>query len=112
MFDAEFNGEVSDCVLFGSLEKTSSTINNEVITGAKGYNVGINSRGNLFYQGFGENGDFIHAAKSIDLAKRNVVGFSLGDKSLSLLRFDYLNHKIQKEDFYVDASLFWGISLH
>ncbi len=104
LFDAEFNGEVSDCVLFGSLEKTSSTINNEVITGAKGYNVGINSRGNLFYQGFGENGDFIHAAKSIDLAKRNVVGFSLGDKSLSLLRFDYLNHKIQKEDFYVDAS--------
>ena len=104
LFDAEFNGDVSDCVLFGSLEKTSSTINNEVITGAKGYNVGINSRGNLFYQGFSEKGDFIHTAKSIELAKRNIVGFSLGESSLSLLRFDYLNHKVQKEDFYVDTS--------
>ena len=104
LFDAEFNGDVSDCVLFGSLEKTSSTINKEVITGAKGYNVGINSRGNLFYQGFDEGGDFIYTAKSIDLAKRNIVGFSLGNDSLSLLRFDYLNHQIQKEEFMVDTS--------
>ena len=104
LFDAEFNGDVSDCVLFGSLEKTSTTINNEVITGAKGYNVGINDRGNLFYQGFSEKGDFIYTAKSIDLAKRNIVGFSLGDHSLSLLRFDYLNRKTQKEDFVVDTS--------
>ena len=104
LFDLEFNEGVSDCVLFGSLEKTSSTIGDEVVTGAKGYNFGLNDRGKLFYQGFDSNGDYIHTASSIDLAKRNVVGFSLGKNKLSITRFDYLNHLIEKEDFTVDTS--------
>ena len=104
MFDFEFNGDVSDCVLFGSLEKTSSTLNGEVITGAKGYNVGITERGKLFYQGFNTKGDFIYSASSIDLAKRNVVGFSVGSNTLNITRFDYLNNRIQTEDFFLDTS--------
>jgi len=104
LFDVEFNGGVSDCVLFGSLEKTSSIINKEVVTGARGYNFGINSRGHLFYQGFDKGGDFIYCAKSIDLAPRNIIGFSLGAGALSLSRFDYLNNQIQKEEFLVDTS--------
>ena len=104
MFDFEFNGDVSDCVLFGSLEKTSSTLNGEVITGAKGYNVGVTDRGKLFYQGFNQKGDFIHAASSIELAKRNVVGFSVGGNSLNITRFDYLNNQIQTEDFLLDTT--------
>jgi len=104
LFDVEFNGDVSDCVLFGSLEKTSSIINKEVVTGARGYNFGINSRGHLFYQGFDKGGDFIYCAKSIDLAPRNIIGFSLGAGALSLSRFDYLNNQIQKEEFLVDTS--------
>jgi hypothetical protein len=102
--DFQFNQTVSDCVLIGSLEKTSTTINNVVITGAKGFNIGINDRGKLFYQGFGPNGDFIHTASSVDLAKRNVVGFSIGNNSVNISRFDYLNHKIQTERFFVDTN--------
>lgn len=103
IIDFEFNQSVSDCVLMGSLEKTSTTINNEVITGARGFNVGINDRGKLFYQGFGANGDFIHTASSIDLAKRNVVSFSLGNNILNMSRFDYLNNKTQKETFFLES---------
>ena len=104
MFDFEFNGDVSDCVLFGSLEKTSTTLNGQVITGAKGYNVGINDRGKLFYQGFSRKGDFIITYDSIELAKRNVIGFSIGANTLNLSRFDYLNHQIQTESFHADFS--------
>jgi hypothetical protein len=104
IIDFEFNQSVSDCVLMGSLEKTSTTINNEVITGAKGFNVGVNDRGKLFYQGFGANGDFIHTASSIDLAKRNVISFSLGNNILNMSRFDYLNNKTQKETFFLESS--------
>ena len=105
LFDLEFNDSSwSDCVLFGSLEKTSSTVGGEVITGAKGYNMGINKRGHLFYQGFDHRGDFIYTADSIELAKRNILGFSLSTDSLSMLRFDYLNHKIQKQEFFLNTS--------
>ena len=104
LFDLEFNEKVTDCILFGSLEKTSHRVGKEIITGAKGYNFGITNRGHLFYQGFDGKGDFIYSADSIELAQRNVLGFSLSTDSLSLLRFDYLNHKIQKQDFFVNTS--------
>tara|TARA_R110002020_G_scaffold142040_2_gene313924 strand:+ start:3590 stop:5848 length:2259 start_codon:yes stop_codon:yes gene_type:complete len=104
LVDVEFNGDVSDCVLFGSLEKTSTTINEEVVTGAKGYNVGINDRGSLFYQGFSDEGDFIYTANSIELAKRNIIGFSMGGDNLNITRLDYLNNKIQTQVFSVDSS--------
>lgn len=104
MFDFEFNENVSDCVLFGSLEKTSTTLNDQVVTGAKGYNVGITKRGKLFYQGFSSKGDFIHTSSSIDLSKRNVIGFSVGNSNVSISRFDYLNNNIQTELFNVDTN--------
>ena len=104
LIDFQFDGEISDSVLFGSLEKISNTVDSQVITGAKGYNFGVTSRGKLFYQGFDRGGDFIHVANSIDLAKRNVVGFSVGNNTLSLSRFDYLNNVIQTEAFDIDTN--------
>lgn len=104
ILDFEFDGEVGDSVLFGSLEKTSSVVNGETITGARGYNVGLTDRGHIFYQGFDNNGDFIHTANSIELSKRNIISFSVGNNSLTLARFDYLNNKIQQETFGLDNS--------
>jgi len=104
LFDFEFNSDVTGCVLFGSLEKTSNTINDQVITGAKGYNVGITDRGKLFYQGFNKKGDFIKTVDSVELSKRNVVSFSVGSNNVSFARMDYLNNSIQSETFDVDTS--------
>ena len=104
ILDFEFDGGVEDGVLFGSLEKTSSVVNGETITGARGYNVGLTDRGHIFYQGFDSHGDFIHTANSIELSKRNIISFSVGNNSLTLARFDYLNNKIQEETFGLDNS--------
>ena len=105
LFDFQFEeGDISDCVLFGSLEKTSTTINDQVLTGAKGFNLGITKRGKLFYQGFGRDGDFIYTADSIELSKRNVISFSLGRNNLDISRHDYLNNKITKDSFIVESS--------
>ncbi len=103
LVDFEFNGEVSDGVLFGSLEKTNTDIRGETFLGAKGYNFGLTSRGHLFYQGFNQNGDFIKTSP-IELSKRNIVGFSLGSDSLSLVSFDYLNNKVNQSEFNVNTS--------
>ena len=104
LFDFEFAEDVSDCVLFGSLEKTSETVNEEVITGAKGYNFGITARGKPFYQGFDKKGDFIYTADSIELSKRNILGFSVGTNTLSITRVDLLNSVVDTEDFHLDTS--------
>ena len=104
VMDFEFNGEVSDCVLFGSLEKGSSTINDEIITGARGFNFGITDRGKLFYQGFGRDGDFIYTSSELELSKRNIVSFSLGFNQVTMCRYDFLNQEIEKDDFSLDTS--------
>ena len=104
ILDFEFNGEASDCVLFGSLEKGSSTINDEIITGARGFNFGVTDRGKLFYQGFGRDGDFIYTSSELELSKRNIVSFSLGFNQLTMCRYDFLNQQIEKDDFTLDTS--------
>lgn len=104
LIDFEFNTDVTDCILFGSLEKVSDTINDQVVTGAKGYNVGITDRGKLFYQGFDKRGDFIKTFDSVELSKRNVISFSVGSNNLSFARMDYLNNSIQSETFDIDTS--------
>ena len=104
IFDMQFTGIVEDGVLFGSLEKTSTTLNDEVITGAKGFNFGVNDRGKLFYQGFSKKGDFIHTANSIELSQRNAVSFAIGDNTAEISRFDYLTQTKQSESFAVDTT--------
>ena len=103
LFDFEFNNQVGNCVLFGSLEKTSNTVNDEVFIGAKGYNFGLTDRGHLFYQSFNEKGDFIKFDSSIELSKRNIVGFSVGANSISLFSCDYLNNVVNSSTFSLDT---------
>ena len=101
IFDLQFSGMISDGVLFGSLEKTSDTIDGEVITGARGFNFGVNDRGKMFYQGFDERGDFIYTANSIELSKRNLIGFSVDANSVELTQLDYLNQRTKTESFLI-----------
>ena len=105
IFDFEFDTDnpVTGGVLFGSLDKSIQTINGETITGAKGYNFGITDRGNLFYQGFDRGGDYIHVASDIELAKRNIISFSLGADTVEISRIDYLNDNIHKQNFTIDS---------
>lgn len=106
LIDFEFRGQgtfVNQGILFGALEKTSSTINGEVVTGSKGFNFGINDRGKLYYRGFDSKGDFIYTASNIELSERNLISFSLGDDNLQISRYDYLNQKTQKDSFNIDT---------
>ena len=105
IFDFEFDSSVpvTGGVLFGSLDKTSGSINGEVITGAKGYNFGVNDRGKLFYQGFDRQGDYICVASNIELSKRNIISFSLGADNVEISRVDYLNDNIHKQNFAIDT---------
>lgn len=107
LLDFEFRGQgtsVNEGILFGALEKTSSTINGEVITGAKGFNFGVNDRGKLYYRGFDHKGDFVHTLSSIELAKRNIISFSVDQNLLQISRYDYLNQNIENQSFNLNTS--------
>ena len=105
LVDFDFTGIVNDCILFGSLEKTTNEVNGvDFNTGAKGYNVGITKRGHLFFQGFDKRGQYVNTANSIELGPRNIVSFSVGANSVSLSRYDQLNDTFQSEAFPIDTT--------
>ena len=100
--DFEFGGAVSDGVIFGSFEKTEETINSIDYTGAKGFNVGVTSRGHLFLQCYGKDQDQITVLDS-ELSKRNLIGISSFGDSITLSTFDYINEKITSKEIQTDS---------
>lgn len=100
--DFEFGGAVSDGVIFGSFEKTEETINSIDYTGAKGFNVGVTSRGHLFLQCYGKDKDQITVLDS-ELSKRNLIGISSFGDSITLSTFDYINEKITSKEIETDS---------
>jgi hypothetical protein len=107
------DGDIDDGVILGCFETgvVSDIIQGAQVTTYKGYNVGVTDRGHLFCQCFNGFGDSIKVASSIELSKRNVIGVSVGDFSITVSYFDYLNDSIKKidvpvfRDFIADDSL-------
>lgn len=104
IIDFEFNGSVDDGILLGCFKKNTETIGSTTIKNSEGFNVGVTDRGHLFCQTFGENGDAIDVITSIELSKRNVIGLSISDSSLSLSRFDYFNGLVRSVEIPVDEN--------
>ena len=105
LFDVQFSGAINDGILFGSLEKTSVILAGMEVTGAKGFNFGVNKRGKLFYQGFTpRGGDFIYTAHSLELSQRNLIGFSVNSNSVEMSRLDFLNDNIETENFQLNTN--------
>lgn len=100
--DFEFGGQIKDGVIFGSFEKSTETIKGESYTGSKGFNVGVTSRGHLFFQCFGTDGDKIVTLNS-ELSKRNLIGVSSYGTSVVLSNFDYINNEIDSVEIVTQA---------
>lgn len=98
------NKSYKDSILFGSLRVFEDTINNTKYRYSNGFNFGINSRGKLFFQSLGKDGDYIFVANSIELSKENIAGLSISENEIEIFRFDLLNQDIQSENFIVDAN--------
>ena len=103
LFDVEFN-QMTDGVLFGSLLENSYAYNGKIVTGFYGFNFGVNSRGKLFFQCYDGKGRSVYTANSIDVAKRNIISFSVGYNEIEISRFDYYNNAIQSEKFDINTS--------
>jgi len=97
------NDNYSAGVLFGSYEKIIETVNNQDYISSKGFNIGINDRGKLFFQSLGIDGEYVFTANSIELSRKNTIAMLIGNGNIEFCRFDYLNQNLQSEIFSVDT---------
>ncbi len=97
------NEKYSAGVLFGSFEKTTEVVNGQEYFGSKGFNLGVNDRGKLFFQSLGKDGEYMFTANSIELSRKNIIGLLVGNGQVQICRFDYLNQDLQSEIFNVDT---------
>ena len=105
IFDMQFDSSIEDGILLGSLEKTSTALpDGSSVEGAKGFNFGVNGRGQIFYHGFDKRGDFIYTASSLELSRRNMVGFSVDSQNAEITKLDYLNGTHQTESFPINTT--------
>jgi hypothetical protein len=91
-------------ILFGSFEKEAVVVNDQEITGVKGFNFGINDRGHMFFNSADSNGEYILVADKIELSDKNIISFSLGSNKLDFARFDYFNQKVESQSFDLDTN--------
>jgi hypothetical protein len=98
IIDFEFNDTVSNGILMGCFEKGSETIESIAFENSKGFNIGVTDRGHLFCQTFGPEGDSVDVITDIELSKRNLIGFSVSNDSISLSDFDYFNNIVRSVD--------------
>jgi len=103
LFDFEWNGSVTNGVLFGSYDRFQETLGSNTVTGAKGFNFGFDDRGNLFFECFKSNGPAIYSTTDIELSKRNLLGFTVYGDSVVLSQFDYFNDEIYSQEFNLDS---------
>jgi hypothetical protein len=101
IIDFEFEGAIDDGVLLGCFKKRKENIEFNSFENSEGFNIGVTDRGHLFCQTYGPNGDSIDVITSIELSKRNVIGLSVSESSLSLGTFDYFNNIVRSVEIPV-----------
>ena len=102
----EFEGEVSNGILFGSFEKEELQLpDSSYVTGAKGFNLGVTDRGNLFLQGYSNKGQFVEVIPK-ELSKKNYVGVSIKQGLFSLSVFDFCKKNQYTYTKNIDVSYF------
>jgi len=102
ILDFEFNKSIHNGVLVGCLKKDNETIGGVAYRNSEGFNVGVTDRGHLFCQTFGPEGDATKVLSEIELSKRNLIGISISDHSLSVSYFDYFNNITKSIEVPVD----------
>ena len=93
-----------DGVLFGSFEKITETINGKEVVSSKGFNLGVNSRGKLFFQSLSKDGEYCFVCNQIELSESNVIGLNFSKGFARIFHFDYLNNKINFDTVNCDIS--------
>lgn len=88
-----------DGVVMGSFERTSGDFQGETIISSRGFNLGLNSRGNMFFQSLNHNGDYCFTFNESELSRKNVIGLNFSASQIGVFRFDYLNDEIQSHYF-------------
>lgn len=90
-------------LIFGSLNKTTGEVNSTYYEYAEGYNIGINARNQLFFQGLGPQGPYVLTANEFELANKNIYSVSVGYGVVDFSLYDPASDSSQTQRFDLDT---------
>lgn len=104
LVDFQWNAEVENGVILGSYERFEETVGSVDVTGSRGFNFGINDRGNMFFEAYQPSGPSIVSTNSIEMSERNIIGLSFDGGDVVFSKFDLFNDVVDKETFNFNSS--------
>ena len=104
LVDFQWNAEVENGVILGSYERFEETVGSVDVTGSRGFNFGVNDRGNMFFEAYQPSGPSIVSTNSIEMSERNIIGLSVDGGDVVFSKFDLFNDVVDKETFNFNSS--------
>jgi hypothetical protein len=104
LVDFQWNAEVENGVILGSYERFEETVGSVDVTGSRGFNFGVNDRGNMFFEAYQPSGPSIVSTNSIEMSERNIIGLSFDRGNVVFSKFDLFNDVVDKETFNFNSS--------
>ena len=93
-------------ILFGSLVKDSFTLNGSDFYYGRGFNIGINSRNQLFFQGIdGDQGEYVLTSNSIEMANRNICSVAVSPYNIIVTKYDLLDDSFQEQSLFNNCKI-------
>lgn len=105
LFSTEKTGS-EDGIIFGSLRRDQFDNNGETGVYGRGFNIGLNDRNKLFFQGIDSSqGEYVLTANDIELSKKNICSVAVSPYSVT---FGYYN---LAADSYQEQSLLSNVKI-
>lgn len=99
-------------VLFGNLNKFNYTDANNNFNYGKGFNIGVNDRNQLFFQGIDSLiGEYLLTANNLELANRNICSATISAYSVEFSLYNLLEDSFLSQNLITNSKILnndWG----
>lgn len=93
-------------VLFGNLNRFQYSDSNNDFTYGKGFNIGINDRNKLFFQGIDSViGEYVLTANELELADKNICSASVSPYSVRFSVYNLTDDEFQEQSLRTDSKI-------
>ena len=93
-------------IIFGNLNSFNYSDSNTSFNYGKGFNIGINDRNQLFFQGIdSEIGEYLLVSSDIELANRNILSVNVSPYFVSFSKYNLLEDSYQSQTLRSDSKI-------
>lgn len=93
-------------VLFGNLNVFNYSDSNTSFDYGKGFNIGVNNRNQLFFQGVdSQQGQYLVVADAIELANKNILSVNVSPFYVTVAKYNLLEDSYQSQSLRTDCKI-------